>query len=186
MLFRIEHNDVGTYRSILAAYREAHEAEDHGQNEDWFDQLLRSCDIVERHPESIQLALGENGQISAFCQLFPTFTTHPSDHVFAEELGLSDYPKGDGVYELTPVTFDKALSDRRTRTALFERMVAEVVSVCRTNKIHKLIVAANTASLTGYLRSGLDVVPLGLPSDVAGQMVVPLQVLIPETRFAAQ
>lgn len=179
MVLRIGSENAGNYQKVLAECGALNGGIRHGASAEWYECLPHICNISNDCEGVTHLVLKRAGQVDAYCQLVPTTGPHPAARTFPDCLGVASYPTGPGIYELTPIVLDKGVTDRRDKIVILEKMVGEVIDFCQSHRIWNLVFATDTASLTWYLKIGLDVFPLGLPNRIAGQTVVPLRMRVP-------
>ncbi len=185
MILRIGPENAGCYRTVLAQCGALHDGGQRGFPAEWYECLPYSSNITNDCEGVTHLVLEKAGQVGAYCQLVPTTGPHPAARTFPDCLGVASYPTGPGIYEMTPIVLNGGMQESRDKMAILEKMVGGVIDFCQSHRIWNLVFATDTASLTWYLKIGLDVYPLGLPNRIAGQTVVPLRMRVPFQAWVA-
>lgn len=120
----------------------------------------------------------ENDHIAAYCRLLPTTGAHPGAFVFPQIFGIDNYPSGPGICELSPVILEHGAQEHNRQMDLCEAMVSELMHYCRARQIWGLIFTVETSWLSWMLGCGYEILPLGLPTQVRGKVMVPLRMRV--------
>lgn len=114
-------------------------------------------------------------------RLLQTTRRHLLGDVFPQ-LVDGEVPRGPDVLEVTRLCTSPALADWEAHNAVRERLATALIEFALTAGITRYTMVTHTAYLSQLLATGWDVVPLGLPKEIGGQMLGALQVNVqPDT-----
>jgi acyl-homoserine lactone synthase len=123
--------------------------------------------------------VAKNGdEITAYCRLVPTTGNHPGATIYPQIFGIEAYPSGPGIGELSPIILLNDDASHHKQMELCQSMVGEMMAYCKIRRIWGLIFTVEASWLTWLLGCGYEIVPLGLPCQVQGKVMVPLRMRV--------
>jgi acyl-homoserine lactone synthase len=137
-------------------------------------------------PSAAHIVGLEQGEVVSYTRLLPTTGPHLMRDVFGSMLQGADEPTGPEIWEWTRCAVEPRLREgRKGADPYTARLFLSVAEACLHLGIKALLVQTHPLLLTRIIELGWHARPLALPSDWAGETVVPIYAGVDEATLAA-